>query len=389
MRSILRRIGGPLLAVCFGLLLCEGMLRVLPSPIRYPKIQEFDDPQSLLGVELVPDTVQQVEGACFSATVTTNNLGWRDRERTVERVPGKTRIAVLGDSFMEGTHVEDDETFARQLEQLLGSDRVEVLNFGISSIGTVQEEILYDKVVSQYHPDIVLVAFYSNDVQNNDPVLDGNGTTSRLTFRSSTGALVNTRTAGSFFVVRKWLRIHSALFRLVKTTEGQLRRMIARPAPIDRDAPPTLPPSFGVYGAPQDDDWKRAWRETETALMRLTKRVQDDGATLFVFSIPEVLQLAPDARSLVRSEYATDTPPGFNPRYPHDQLQQIARRHGIKVIDLLPAFLKARDDRKLSFPYFSFSCDGHWNPEGHRLAAETIAPIIESTMLEGPRRHGG
>lgn len=48
------RILGPIVMIAVGILLTEIALRIVPSPIRSAPIHEFDDTDSLLGVEMVP-----------------------------------------------------------------------------------------------------------------------------------------------------------------------------------------------------------------------------------------------------------------------------------------------------------------------------------------------
>ena len=365
---------GPLLLLVFGVLCAEVVLRVVPSPVQYPPFQEFDDPDSLLGVELVASTKVTKRTACYTSQISTNALGWRDRERTIEKQPGVTRIAVLGDSFIEASQVGDEETMTRQLEELLG-DRVEVLNFGMSSIGTVQEEILYDKVVRDFHPDIVLLAFYSNDVQNSDPVLEGGADrNTRLTYRDAAGELVSWREGTAFFGVRKWLRLRSGVFRLLKMAYGMARSVGEDSLPADTNVG-SLPVAYGVYQDPPSAEWERGWRAVEGALVRL-QREMGSGTVLLAFAVPELLQVAPDATALIRETYGKNPPEGFDALVPHDRFQQIAQRLRIPTIDLLPAFIAERERRQLEYPYFSYACDGHWNAAGHLFAAETLARFL-------------
>lgn len=386
MCSLLRGLSLPLL-IAGSLLFSELLLRLIPSPIQHPPLHEFDDPHSLLGVELVPGTVERVQSPCYAATVSTNRLGWRDRERTVERVPGRIRIAVLGDSFVEGTQVGDKETLTRRLEELLGADRVEVLNFGLSSIGTAQEEILYADVVSAYRPDIVLLGFTTNDVANSDPLLEaGPGGKTRLTYRDAEGNLTHERSMQPLFGLRKWLRTRSALFRLLKATHGLARRLREDALTEREGQSPPLPAHFAVFQTNETADWRRGWDAVEQALQRLKEEVNPP-QRLIVFAVPDLLQIARDPSTLLREYDGVDPPTDFDSLHPHRRFLQIADDLRIEAIDLLPTFLAERDARGLQYPYFSFPCDGHWNAEGHRLAAATLAGALHSLLLpDAPRQ---
>src|SRR5207302_1004783 len=90
----------------------------------------------------------------------------------IEKKPGVTRIAVLGDSFVEAVQVGNDDVFTRKMEALLGSS-VEVLNFGSAGFGTTQEYMTYLDRVRQFKPDIVILGFLSeNDMRNNSRKLE-------------------------------------------------------------------------------------------------------------------------------------------------------------------------------------------------------------------------
>ena len=367
------------LMVCIGLLLAEVLLRFIPSEVQYPARYEYDDPRSLLGIELLPSTKHTVRLSCLSSVVTTNSHGWRDRERIEKKPQSSFRIAVLGDSFIEGSQVNDAETITRQLETLIGTEFVEVLNFGLSSIGTVQEEILYKHVVSKYDPDIVIVAFYSNDVLNSHPKLDGGPEKkTRLTFRDEEGNLIHYREETVSFSLRRWLRTHSAVFRLAKKVHSKLQKKPNTHTDMKRPLP-DFPPEYAVFTPPTDPVWTEAWNQVERALLLLQDQLSTE-QKLYLFLVPEMLQIAPEYPSLIEKEYGKQPPPAFNPLYPHERLKAFAKKQDIPVIDPIPAFRRYQEAEGISYPYFFSSCDGHWNALGHSLAAKIIVQQLHSLI---------
>src|SRR6266403_352890 len=103
-----------------------------------------------------------------------NSDGLRDREHAIQKPAGTLRIAVLGDSYVEGMNVPLEKTFPAVLERelsscaALGDRQVEVINFGVSGYGTAQELLTLREHVWKYDPDIILLAFYTgNDFFNN------------------------------------------------------------------------------------------------------------------------------------------------------------------------------------------------------------------------------
>jgi len=361
----------------------EIILRMIPSPVQHPSIYETDDPTSLLGIEFVPGAREVQQTPCTSWTVTVNSLGWRDTERTIERVPGKARIAVLGDSFMEGVGVEDAELFTRQLEKILGPD-VEVLNFGLSSLGTVQQEILYEHVVAAYKPDIVLLAFYMNDVSNNDPVLEGGPErATRLRYRNADGSLASYQaSSSSTFYFRRILRIHSALFRLLKTTDRVIRsRFNAVSTPASASGLSLSLNHYSALGEPKNEDWRRGWEATERSLIALQSHLTSD-QRFVLFVVPGVIDVADDPAALYRQEFRADPPAGFDVSYVRSRLHSFAKKHGIVTVDALPGFKQYITEHHLKYPFFSRTCDGHWSALGHKVAADVLLLQLQPILAE-------
>ena len=111
------------------------------------------------------------EGEAF---VQINSDGLRDREHSKRKPANTIRIAVLGDSYTEAFQVNFENSFCALLERklhecpALSGHEVEVINFGVSGYGTAQELITLRNQVWQYSPDIVLLAFTTNnDISDN------------------------------------------------------------------------------------------------------------------------------------------------------------------------------------------------------------------------------
>ena len=97
-----------------------------------------------------------------------NEDGFRDRLYARPKRPETSRILVLGDSIAFGFGVEEADTFPKVMERSLGGD-VEVLNLGVNGYNPYTEAALLSDVGVSYEPDLVLVQFCINDL--NDPTL--------------------------------------------------------------------------------------------------------------------------------------------------------------------------------------------------------------------------
>lgn len=92
-----------------------------------------------------------------------NSLGYRDREWTPEQLAGKTRVMVVGDSFVAGNGIADPEDrFANQLGQLLGND------FAVMVVASPGWDTLdeIDAIVEHpFSPDILILSYFINDIE--------------------------------------------------------------------------------------------------------------------------------------------------------------------------------------------------------------------------------
>jgi hypothetical protein len=92
-----------------------------------------------------------------------NSLGYRDVEWTPEKLAGKTRVMVVGDSLASGSGIANPEDrFANQLDRLLSEDYV-VLNVASPGWDTVDE--VKAIINYPYQPDILILSYYINDIE--------------------------------------------------------------------------------------------------------------------------------------------------------------------------------------------------------------------------------
>lgn len=102
-----------------------------------------------------------------------NADGFRDRLRPQTKPPGTFRIVVMGDSIAFGYGVALEDSFAKRLETLLAARAparpIEVLSLGVNGYNPYTEAALFIDVGVRYQPDLVLVEFCINDL--NDPTM--------------------------------------------------------------------------------------------------------------------------------------------------------------------------------------------------------------------------
>ena len=100
-------------------------------------------------------------------TKTHNSNGLRiDKDIPYENNNGKKRVLLLGDSFVYGYGLDDEETIALKLQEDFGQD-YEIINMGVDGYGTGQEILQFYEQGIKYNPDVVMLFFYPNDFTEN------------------------------------------------------------------------------------------------------------------------------------------------------------------------------------------------------------------------------
>ena len=381
-------------------LLIEGVLRVVPNKYRdgltftqasgatvqYRKLDE-----GLFTLE--PGRDLTYRSPCIqSSGIAINDLGFRGEAWPPPS--SKPRIAVLGDSFLEALQVGEATHASAIFSRLLDAD---VLNAAVSGYSTLTELAAYRRFVRPERPDLVLLfVFLGNDIQGNACRLDGhlvlcgdvNDGQVTIVDREAPMPAVETSPASENGVeeeasyverdvptrIRDALRRNVALYhalhdlRLIVT--GAVNYVLGRYT--DR---------WNLYVEPAPQAWTDAWRITETAIAMLQRDVAADGARIAVVAIPEHFALSPTGSREIVFGTGSAVPETLDLNRPSRRLGDIATRLGIPFLDLAPPLVAYRDQMKLDYPYFSFVCEGHWNPLTHSLVAHEVAAFVTDRAL--------
>lgn len=162
-----------LAAPVLGLLVAEGLARAAGlRPPMSPQVEGnlFVDVQNpvLLFVnapnaEMIVTHQDYGSGGERRVVMRTNAQRFRGPLVDPTKPPGVLRVACLGDSHTWGEGVADNETWPAQLAALCPPG-VEVLNCGVNSYDTAQELLWFARWVESFDPDVVLLAYFPNDV---------------------------------------------------------------------------------------------------------------------------------------------------------------------------------------------------------------------------------
>ncbi len=286
------------------------------------------DREAAIRHNLSPDYLDEWERITYRV----NSLGLRGPEVSEVKLPGTSRIVVLGDSVAFGWGVEEEDSLVHQLQQqferLSSKGRFEVWNAGVPGYATWQELQYLLERGSTFDPDLILIAFLFNDVDGNNEAAHnqplGMGTVAKLfTSMTSRSALLC------------WLRSIALEFRLKN-----------------------LQPCQGP----------NCWDETATLLDSLVQQGEKLGSALALVAFPMRLQVEPGAEP---GYY--DRALGDNPQANYqDIIARLCAERNIAYLDLLPAFRRAMVDEQGTL----FLDADHPNARGHHIAAEAVYEFL-------------
>jgi hypothetical protein len=344
----------------------------------------------------------------YDIEIRTNSRGFRDREHRLRKPKEVRRIAVIGDSFVWGSGVQASETFPRRLEQALNGDSaggrsaspsIEVLSFGVSGTGPVHYLKLYRGAVRPYRPDLVIVSVYvGNDLR--DALKESQARSPRFALRALIASVARpwqpAANAGGWspFGAESPMEmanlLHDARERGIPA--DSIRKRLARlPEPLVADAiamrsnPCNMAEALldpdGIRNnlLADDDEIRRAWPIVDRAITDLDREVRRTGGRMILLLIPASAQInriywrySSEIGFLLDDRLLSESPV-------QDHLSELAASRGIECVELLPAF-RSRHDQILYFIQ-----DGHWTPEGHRLAAKVLSERLRGAPELSPR----
>lgn len=155
-----------LLTVAAGIILLELFFR--SAEVSLPSFVQNDD---FFGRTLKPHSsiIAFNEGFYLGSV---NDHGYLGIPYPPERRDGTVRIALLGDSYVEGFQLFDRDHFGRRMERRLNDGaegpRYEVLNFGLSGLDFPGIVLRYEHQVTTFRPDVTILVVGATDFTERD-----------------------------------------------------------------------------------------------------------------------------------------------------------------------------------------------------------------------------
>ncbi|MEL7034222.1 MAG: SGNH/GDSL hydrolase family protein [Cyanobacteria bacterium J06592_8] len=377
-------------SLIFGILIGEIGLRLVgieaplpPDPNSETLAYRVDDPRRGWAPRANAVTVWAGEGERNGVRM--NNHGMRDRDRTLNKPENSYRIAFLGDSFVEAIHVPLEYTAAAIMEQKLAEcsalkgKNVEVLNFGVQGYGTAQELMTLRHHVWQFYPDLVLLGFYpGNDIRNNYKPLEHDHFRPYLSLENGEWRIDDsfknlTQLERDYYgttrldYLPRWLLEHSRILQLIRQAEAT-----AKQRQFEEDYEQT---NINFYKEPPDQDWEQAWEITEGLMTQIYNEVDQKNTDFMVFTISDSFQVNPKEKKRQEFMEKYDIQDLF---YPDKRIQALGEKEGFTVFRLAEPLRKAAEAKGECLHGFenALPCEGHWNREGNRVAAELMSDQI-------------
>ncbi|WP_339390549.1 SGNH/GDSL hydrolase family protein [Crocosphaera watsonii] len=382
--NLLLGLGGAIFALIVG----EIALRIMG--IAYPSFYQADPHR---GHALIPGISGwwKHEGKGW---IGVNKDGLRDKEYSKEKPDNTLRIAVIGDSFAEAIQVNAEDTFWSLMEtklpqcQRFQNQNIEVINFGVGDYGTAQEYMTLKHHVSEYSPDLVVLAvFTGNDIINNSKNLSPDDRFSPfllkkegkyvmdLSFKETeTYQWRNSLTRRAIFSTIN----NSRILQLVNETRVAMKKrrqlLGSQTETENKDVLQYLDFNPELYKN-SDPNWQEAWNITEELIKLIQLETQSMNSDLLVVTLSNPAQVYPDA--VYREQYfkQAEVKDTF---YPEERITDLGKQQGFEVLSLAPLFQSHADKNQVFLHGFDNTImgSGHWNKSGHKLAGEMISEKV-------------
>jgi hypothetical protein len=287
-------------------------------------------------------------------TFTYDGRGYRNPAE-VERAD----VALLGDSFVDGWYVTDQETAARVLEAELGKP---VANLGVAGYGTMQELVVLKREAPRLRPAVVVWFFFEGNDFYDDWACE----------RTLTG--LASAKAGSYGPGQPVARAHPWRQRCLASNFLRLIRAWSDPLVPNRvpyygrlTTPSTnsLPVVFDTCASIPWSPWlAERWEKTKAAFEDGSRFCRQHGIQLMLCYVPEKYRVY---QPFVK--FPSDSPcRHWTPWALPADFAAFCRTSQIPWLDLTGPLQESV--RQGGMPYAP--ADSHWGPEGHKLVARIL-----------------
>lgn len=332
----------------------EAGVRVY-SALAFPKMMILDDE---LGWKHASDVSKEfVLEDGTRALVVLGKDGHRGIQYGNQKPPGKYRVLFLGDSFTEGSEVNENDLFTALIEK--SHPQFEVVNTGVGGYGNVQEYLYLIKSGLQLHPDLGVLMVYANDFTDNclsytpgmgpRPYGEWNGGQLQIkTDRDWEGF----KQYAMPFPFQEWFHAHSFVYYLLDSR---------------------------IYQIMKKEPFQLMWDETFKELERQDLRRGDGCRKREIFAgivkkMATALRGVGSDLAIVAIPTRNDVAAGSSEI--NSEIMKVCAEEGLRCLDLLHAFVGADSGKGAAY----FKINIHWTKAGHQIAAQAISSFLDSVV---------
>ena len=363
-------------ATLVSIAILEGALSAAtPGPPDWTTLADYEDVLGTMkaGGVLQPGLDIEMVEETGPVRFVTNDLGFRNtRPIAPGKPPTELRVILLGDSFIAGYRVDQEETVGQQLERSLAARTSRQVSVWVAVAGGPDE---YADYLAQYafrfDPDVVVIGItLGNDLAASYatsldlPLVKGPVALTELppeAYRSA-ASLVLLRAHRSLLAWR-WYRRAFAAVRPAGITSWHL------------DAPTEVHffdpgHGLGLYYARDEagliDD---TFAAVGNDLRKVAESCREHERPCIAALIPQRFQVDPREWAAVAFDYGLASE-AFDLGLPNRRVTEVCSDVGLTCVDLLPSLREAGG--RLYMP----RGDMHWTAPGHRVAAEALAAAV-------------
>lgn len=297
-------------------------------------------------------------------TFTYDERGYRN-EQSRERAD----IVLLGDSYVEGAFVSDEETVARQLEKRLARP---VANLGVAGYGTMHELIVLQRDAVKYRPRAAVLFFF----EGNDLYDDQEFENAQL---AAAPSVDETESDPQGFAANHGWKQRSFTRAVLLRLRRWANPVIASQAPYfgflqvpGRNREKVY---FADYAAVPWSAWlEDRWSRAEATLARALAFGRENGISVLLCFVPIKFRVYGSV-----TDIPADNPAQTWTTWPiRDRFAEFCDSNDAACIDLTEPFVRAL--ARGAMPYSAV--DSHWSPEGHALVALLLAAELREGMVD-------
>lgn len=275
----------------------------------------------------------------------------------------KCNVAVFGDGYTNAVELSDKDVFTSLVERQLRMDgyNVNLMNFGLRNAGTTPQYLHYRQLLDKgfEFDHVILMVNPVHNVAQNSPKLNWWEYEQGYPYLVlKNGQLVRQDGDGRpFWQLRRFLKNYSHIGTYARR---ELKRWRNSQKAAKKQS------NSNEFTTPVPASLEEAWQVTEKVMGLWVAQIRAEGSGVSAF----ILELGSMAEPTAESDYR------------RHRMKAILDDLGIESVDVLPdamAYVKAHS---LEPPYLAYAGWSHYGPDGHRLLAEEVLPVLTNELKD-------